>query len=630
MTTSAGKRPRRLSRRQKESRRGAVLVFCGLVLLVMFYMAAFAIDVGFIVLSRAELQNATDAACLAATLELGAALETDEIEANAKSMAVFVAGLNTVAGEPLSLNPAHVELGERSSDGTSVFGGDGPYNAVRVTGHRDEANGSELGLYWARVIGHHTADIEAVSLGVLTPRDLAFVLDNSGSMCDDTSFNSSLSQVRDEAGNMTDVFDDLFGDATSSSETPTVGSGNFPGYLHRYDGSTDATTVWRQCRRRLMENTNIPASQRWDLDRWFPGGSGTAWWNATPPSSSTTAGKYWRAYVAYISHSGGNSAIIRNVPSHARYGTPDDFWRVNNGDNGTYWCTNVNGRRWYYGRQTFVEFLLDNGIAPIFAGNSSGNYTTYDLYAGSSNGSLASINNLGVGAYVRAQPVHGVRLGAKVGISAVQSAGSVGSENDFDRVSVSTFGTRGTWLASDDSTIVYGGNDIATSPVHLLTELTNDYDTARDACDYLRPRGFGGPGMTNIGDAIQDGVWLLTEGNNSREFSNKAIALLTDGQPTAGNYGSFSEMPAGSWNGNQRWALYNAYLAAEQDIRIHTIGLGEGADPALMGAIADMTGGEFYDLRFVTPANRQAAINDAFETIGKDRLGKLFRFTAPD
>ena len=140
----------------------------------------------------------------------------------------------------------------------------------------------------------------------------------------------------------------------------------------------------------------------------------------------------------------------------------------------------------------------------------------------------------------------------------------------------------------------------------------------------------GGPGNTNIGDAIQDGVWLLTEGANSRQFSNKAIALLTDGQPTAGSYSGSTGIPDGSWTGNEKWALYNAHLAAEASIRIHTIALGEGANPTLMSTIADMTGGVFYDLRFVTPANRQAALNDAFETIGKDRLGKLFRFTAPD
>ena len=140
----------------------------------------------------------------------------------------------------------------------------------------------------------------------------------------------------------------------------------------------------------------------------------------------------------------------------------------------------------------------------------------------------------------------------------------------------------------------------------------------------------GGPGNTNIGEAIQDGVWMLTKGKNARTYSNKAIALMTDGEPTAGTYSGSTGIPAGSWDSYDKWALHNAYLASEQNIRIHTIGLGLGADPALLGKIAEMTGGTYYDLRNVTPANRQQAINDAFETIGKDRLGKLFRFTSAE
>ena len=50
-------------------RRGAVLVLAAFLMVMVFAFAAFAIDIGFIALTRARLQNNADAAALAAAAD---------------------------------------------------------------------------------------------------------------------------------------------------------------------------------------------------------------------------------------------------------------------------------------------------------------------------------------------------------------------------------------------------------------------------------------------------------------------------------------------------------------------------------------------------------------------------------
>ena len=54
---------------------GAVIVVVAIVLIVLIAIAALAVDVGYLLASRNELQNAADASALAATRRLGAIYE---------------------------------------------------------------------------------------------------------------------------------------------------------------------------------------------------------------------------------------------------------------------------------------------------------------------------------------------------------------------------------------------------------------------------------------------------------------------------------------------------------------------------------------------------------------------------
>ena len=60
---------------RKKNESGAVIVMVAIVLIVLIAIAALAVDVGYLLASRNELQNAADASALAATRQLGAIYE---------------------------------------------------------------------------------------------------------------------------------------------------------------------------------------------------------------------------------------------------------------------------------------------------------------------------------------------------------------------------------------------------------------------------------------------------------------------------------------------------------------------------------------------------------------------------
>ncbi len=75
-------------------RRGVVLVFAAVMLLISFAFAAFVVDFGMVTLTKGQMQNAGDAAAHAATLEIarsfgpGNELTVNEAEDIARARAV--------------------------------------------------------------------------------------------------------------------------------------------------------------------------------------------------------------------------------------------------------------------------------------------------------------------------------------------------------------------------------------------------------------------------------------------------------------------------------------------------------------------------------------------------------------
>lgn len=168
--------------RMRNDRHGAMLVLIGVVFIVLFVAAAFAIDVARIHVTRSELRTATDAAAKAAVEALG---REQSVEAGTQA-ALAIAQRNIVAGNGLDLDPANIVFGGsvRQADGTFAFDPDAPFiNSARVVGTRTAASpDGSVGLFFAPVLGVDNFEPVQASTATRTDRDIAMVLDVSGSM----------------------------------------------------------------------------------------------------------------------------------------------------------------------------------------------------------------------------------------------------------------------------------------------------------------------------------------------------------------------------------------------------------------------------------------------------------------
>jgi hypothetical protein len=235
------------------------VVLSAVLMIVILATVAFAVDVGYIAMVRTQLQAAADAAALAAA---GSAnLPQSQIVQVAQAFAQY----HQVGGRAVQLNAGDVQFGlwdVNSKTFTAVSGGQ-MGTAVKVTARVDDSSGGEAALHFARVLGMDSVAVRASAVAVVNPRDIAFVVDTSGSMNDDTTPDSASANT----SFIQQVYTD-FGFGTYPGAQQTLGTG---------------TTV------QLM-NTKLKTV----MPNAVP----------TPDTSSPDSVRYWGKYFAYIGSNG--------------------------------------------------------------------------------------------------------------------------------------------------------------------------------------------------------------------------------------------------------------------------------------------------------------------------------------
>jgi len=171
-TRAAGRRPTKLERR------GSIAVLAAFFAVVMAMFVALAVDIGCLAVARTELQRSADSAALAAAAELlqcGRAAGgqwSDEQERQVRHMAREFVQSNSVA----SVAPT-IDLNfEQHADGDLLLGEvadwgsgqrsfqvstPGRYNAVQVRVARSGRINGEVSLFFAKVMGIRSAEVEA-------------------------------------------------------------------------------------------------------------------------------------------------------------------------------------------------------------------------------------------------------------------------------------------------------------------------------------------------------------------------------------------------------------------------------------------------------------------------------------
>jgi hypothetical protein len=158
----------KIRRLRSEDRRGAISVLAALLAVVVLAMVAFAVDTGYILSNKQELQRTADAAAMAACWEYGQKLSQGVPPAQAvvagRAAAVKYAGSNEVANLQTQID----QNSGNSTSGDLVFGQIADlydpnavvntaslkdFNAVKIRIRRDETLNGEAPFFFGKIFG---------------------------------------------------------------------------------------------------------------------------------------------------------------------------------------------------------------------------------------------------------------------------------------------------------------------------------------------------------------------------------------------------------------------------------------------------------------------------------------------
>lgn len=562
--------------------RGVMAVLAAVMLVIMLAFVAFAVDIGYLGMVRTQLQSAADAAALAAAGSSG------QSEADMVRTAQEFANANVAAGRRIQLNAADVELGSWDA-GTCTFipmpsGQVG--TAVRVTVRTDAASGGETNLFFGRLFGSSSKAQEATAVATVNPRDIAFVVDLSGSMNYDT--NPGMSSAN--SGLIQNVYDDF-------------GFGTYPG-ASQYAGQSLGVSKSYQLSDQINKVKEALTDNDFKGTKYFTGTKKGGRWNpyyvdadGTTVLSDETRTQRTYAWVMEVQI--GTNLMPAAVP------VPDADVNYN------YWKTFIDGYYNRLGYKSYVTYMMDNGRERKPDGSS---YTPLSLQSGDCPKHTESVDGQQFEFPPREMPTHACRRALIAAMQVIQERNAnISDVNHRDWVSIITFDK-------------IGGD----SP-KLEQSLTSVYSDAMEACTRLQAcSNYGASTGTEAGLYLaREHIKPQTQGGLGRERTNKIVVLLTDGRPNLNQSSSTAINNYKSQNPNDNfysWGNYPQNAALMQtsimqggNWNLYAAGVGGGCDydfmdrMARMGATANSDG----------ESPRGTADPTAYETVLKDIFEKI-------
>lgn len=568
---------------KRHARRGNVLVLTAFLMLVLLAMLAFSIDLGYVFTVRNQLQAAADASALAAASRLA---NTSNVFPEAQEFASY----NMAAKRPVNLRSQDVEIGLwQANSRTFTPGSNG--NAVRITARIDDLMNGRAPLFFARVMGHHDFQSSVSAVAVCNPRDIAFVIDLSGSMNDDTEpcwATAAITTVFGPQGfpNVANqLMDDLYSDLGFGAFPGTlqwVGAGlvtaNSSAYTNLTANGGPLTLASVPSAYRILssdsETNRKLKAYRWIIDNQLA----PLMPAAKPTPSSTGSYAYWEKYIDYV---------IQSVNNGTRGTLPPNQYSnritgYNNPNTSTFpGAANASGWRNQLGYRTYIQFLMDNGRDLQPDGN------TFMQHSTKSGDCPYHSENTAGGVFnfpPREQPTHATRRALIAAIQVIKERNeNIGDPNQRDWVSV----------------IAYDRRSI---PPVIEQSLTHDYESAMQACTKLQAVGdIGASTTTEAGLATaRQHLTPASQGGQGRENVNKIVVLMTDGVPN--DYISSSSAinsyiannPSPDFYGSSSPA-YNGPLMQSMEMQaknwyVYPVGTGLGTDYDFMDRLGRVGG----------------------------------------
>ena len=180
-----------IRRNTRSRRKGAIAVLAACFLIVIIAIVAFAVDMGYVLVGKAELQRAADAAAHAAVLEYRSDDDLATTAVRIRNTASQYVEDNTVLNSSASVaknwfnadNQGDLLLGRidfAHPSAPMTFDDPAGYNAVRVRIRRSATRNGEVPLFFARVLGHQGVELDAEATAAIMQRVGGFKIPASG------------------------------------------------------------------------------------------------------------------------------------------------------------------------------------------------------------------------------------------------------------------------------------------------------------------------------------------------------------------------------------------------------------------------------------------------------------------
>lgn len=557
-------------------RRGAILVLSAILMIVMMTFVALSVDVGYMNTVQTEMDRSVDASALAGVAMLPDGAEDAEVAAR------YYASLNAVGnasleGAELTVTPGHWD-GE-----AKVFTPDPTApSALKV----DAARLDQRPLFFARVWGHDTFQINSSAIAVFEPRDIMVVQDYSASMNDDSEFRSIGALGRETVeNNLLQIYGELGSPSYGNGSLEFAPNwmtvpGNTPNnshkpqiYItHRYNSVVVQSTKQLSRVKVYGDNGQIKTTYASGVLQ-----DGLYTLEVDAYNGSRVKRVQVRSGYKYSPYTNENryyETIYFDSSSNVRAAAKKAFglngvsWPYPSGSWDSYidYCTSSSssnrnkqaGYRYRFGYMNWVNFLLEKEPA---------------------------YNETPVLWQVTEQPITAVKNAVNVFIDHMEAM------NSGDRVGLAAYNSPSGWgqleqsLTENFSVISSISEQRQAGHYHNMTNIAAGLDTARNE--------------------------LETSG---RQNVAKRIVLMTDGVPTYPQSSSYS----------RSLAIAAAQACADAGIPVTTISLGSGADVALMQQIADMTDGLHFNVPGGRPISEvQEDLLEVFDWVAADRPVRL-------
>ena len=599
-------------------------------------VAALAIDSGLMFHSRQELQNAADASALAAAMELGS-IPVDSGQM-ARDQAALYASKNNVALQGMRIDSnqdvtfGHATFSSQTGKYTFTAGAQ-PFDAVQVVAHRDSSNvGGPIDLLFGRALGQNTADISASAVAMLVPRDIAVVIDLSGSMNDDSELRHSATFLSESGSgtragvqvNLKDIWTALpknkgiNGVGSGSTGAPTVPSGgnsqpgSGSGTPQAQGGNPDSGTE-------PSGGSGNPAGPRWG---WM-----TGWGSALTLGSYSAAGDGGLYYLA-------RSKAFNDPDAHANLSelgyTNAERNALESFSNDATWQFYLNRVKvclglaaWRSGKSGAKFSGGGNGDDRVDTAEliyacpwpfSAGSWDAYISYVSSSSSMMYQTDNsvryrFGIKTFVNYlleqdcanNQVPELAATPEMPLASVKGAVQVLSDTV-------------TALQSQDMLSL----EIFATTLHHEVDLTSTFQSVPNRLNAMQSGHYDT--CTNIAGGLSQAIAELTS-SRARPQARKIIILMTDGKPNVdqnGNYVGDNDPAALSWTYDR------ATYAANNGMVIYTIAVGGDADQNVTQQIAQIGKGQAY-FAGSTPDLYAPQLQQIFQALGGRRAVQLIR-----